>query len=221
MIRKYRNKWTPRDWVLHFDSMSNPCAKPLPHFPPLLHCFIHSFSLSHTPFLSTNFSTSLLPPLVPSLSLFLHIFLWNPLRLSRRAEMLSAGLHKFCLVWNRRWIPRTAGRFFITRAFLVASTATTTCHQTHAGLRVYVYVFGTWRSKCMVTSKKPKVESRGKNVRCKGRVDEERSGEVHRLIKRLKWWFVKEKGKKKTIGSFSDKINMQLMGRFSRQGANK
>lgn len=48
----------------------------------------------------------------------------------------------------------------------------------------------------MVTSKQPKVESRGKNVRCKGRVDEERSGEVHRLIKRLKWWFVKEKGKK-------------------------
>lgn len=205
--------------------MLNICAHPLPHFPPLFHCFICSFFLSHTPVLSTNycFSASSLPPLVPSLSLFLHVFLWNPLRLSRRAEMLSAELHKFCLVWNRRWIPRTAGRFFITRAFLVAPTATTTCHQTQAGVRVYAYVFGTWRSKCMVTSKKPKVKSRGKYARCKGWVDEEQSDEVHRLIKRLKWWFEKEKGKKtkQTMGSFSDKINMQLMGRFSRQGANK
>lgn len=75
----------------------------------------------------------------------------------------------------------------------------------------------------MVTSKKPKVKSRGKYARCKGWVDEEQSDEVHRLIKRLKWWFEKEKGKKnkQTMGSFSDKINMQLMGRFSRQGANK
>lgn len=72
---------------------------------------------------------------------------------SRDAECWA---HKFCLVWNRRWIPRTAGRFFITRAFLVPSTATSTCHQTHAALCVYVYVFGTWRSKCMAELRRQK-----------------------------------------------------------------
>jgi len=35
---------------------------------------------------------------------------------SRDAECWA---HKFCTVWNRRWLPRTAGRFFNTGAFLV------------------------------------------------------------------------------------------------------
>lgn len=39
--------------------------------------------------------------------------------------------------------PGPLGGFIITGALLVPSTATTTCHQTHARLRDYVYVSGT------------------------------------------------------------------------------
>lgn len=124
-------------------------------------------------FLSSYHSLHLLPQFSAPLHLLLHIFLWNSLDLSRRAGDAECWAHKFCLVWNRRWLLRTAGRFFITGAFLVPSTATTTCHQTHAGLRVYVYVFMTWRSKRIAASKKTElnvcsVEERSKEE--KGRM---------------------------------------------------
>lgn len=91
--------------------------------------------------------------LPPHLNLPLSLNLSTSQQESRDAECCA---HKFCLVWNRRWLPRTAGRFFITGAFLVPSTATATCHQTHAVLRVYVSVFGTWMSKCGTTLQKKK-----------------------------------------------------------------
>lgn len=56
-----------------------------------------------------------------SLALCLSLNLSTSQHESRDAEWQD---HKFCLVWNRRWPPWKAGRFFITGAFLVPSTAT-------------------------------------------------------------------------------------------------
>lgn len=140
-------------------------------------------SISHTGYIPLSLSTCLSPKLCTSQ------------QESRDAECWA---HKFCPVWNRRWLPRTAGRFFITGSFLVPSTATTTCHQTHTGLRVYVYVFETWRSKCMAAAKKTEGQkwiAEKKYARKKGWHDEKWSGEVHSFVKWW-WWFEKRQQQK-------------------------
>lgn len=50
----------------------------------------------------------------------------------------------------------------------------------------------------------------------KGWDDEKWSGEVHKFVVEVVY-----NNKKKIIGPLTDKINTQMMGRFSRQGANK
>lgn len=85
-----------------------------------------------------------LTPFLFSLSLFPRVFLRISPHHLRDAECWA---HKFCSVWNRRWLPRTAGRFFITGALFSAVC----CHHRHVTkpndrLRVYVCVFETCRS---------------------------------------------------------------------------
>lgn len=114
---------------------------------------VFHFASNSLTFLFTNstFVTSLSPPLALPFYMSFSECLSTSQQASRDAECWA---HKFCLVWNRRWLPRTAGRFFITGAFLVLSTATATCHQTQAMLRVYVSVSGTWKYKRMAALKK-------------------------------------------------------------------
>lgn len=50
------------------------------------------------------------------------------------STLRAAELRKFAPVWNTRWIPRTAGRDFVTGAPFSA----TACHQTHMWLRACI-----------------------------------------------------------------------------------
>lgn len=122
-------------------------ALPFPglHLSPAL-LFI-SLLLSPTPWLSPPITASPhLNRLHSSLSFYTSFpkSLLTSQQESRDAECRN---HKSGPAWNRRWLPWTAGRFFITGAFLVPFTTSAACHQTQAVLRVYERVFGTWKWK--------------------------------------------------------------------------
>lgn len=115
-------------------------ALPFPglHFSPAL-LFI-SLLLSPTPWLSPLITASPhLNRLHSSLSFYTSFSksLLTSQQESRDAEWRN---HKSGPAWNRRWLPWTAGRFFITGAFLVPFTTSIACHQTHVFMSVYLWL---------------------------------------------------------------------------------
>lgn len=121
----------------------------------LLHACLHLSPVLLFIYLLLSPTLLLTPPITASphlnrlhssLSFYTSFFksLLTSQRESRDAECRN---HKSGTVWNRRWLPWTAERFFITGAFLVPFTASTTCHQTQAVLCVYERLFGTWKWK--------------------------------------------------------------------------